>query len=182
MRNIALALLLAVPAGPLQAGRALKIYGNGFAFLVTEPEGWTIDVESAAQIANLVMYESGKTWREAEVVVFVRFVDRTRNETLEEFVKLDGSEFEQTCPFYEAEEIRLELQGQPQQFVTKAYHCPGYKEQVVAFTELPGRFGVFLLSAKKKEAVSAGLEPFKELLSSFQWLGDTGWRIRTRRQ
>lgn len=167
--------------GTLQAGQTLRIFGNGFSFLVTEPEGWVIDVESAAQLANFVAHEKGKTWREAELVIFARFIDKAPQETLGNFVNLDVDRFEEACPFFEIRDLALQVSG-AQKFQAREYTCPGYRSEVVAFTEVPGRFAVFVLSAKRREPLAAGLTPFQDLVSSFQWLDDPGWKFRRRPQ
>ena len=82
MVKIAPTLLCLILVGQLEAAKTLKIYGRSFSALVTEPEGWTIDVRSAIQIANLVMHKKGTSWREAEVVVFVRFIERAADENV----------------------------------------------------------------------------------------------------
>lgn len=159
----------------LQAGRTLKILGAGFSFLITEPEGWTIDIRSAAQIANLVMYKTGTTWREADVVVFARFIERAKKETLTDFVQLDINQFKENCPSSEIKDLNLKA-VKHEKFLTKAYNCQGGRNKIVAFTKLPKSFGVFVLSSKNDRAVSDALLPFEQMLSSFQWLGETEGR------
>ena len=67
---------LFIPGTSLLGSRTLKIYGKGFSFFITEPDGWIIDARSAAQLANFVMYVDGSNWRETEVLAFGRLVER----------------------------------------------------------------------------------------------------------
>ena len=171
-KTVPLILFLLTLTNQLQAGRTLKIFGRSFSFVVTEPAGWMIDVHSAAQIANLVMCKKGEMWREADVVVFARFIEKGREETLADFVKLDGKQFRTNCPSSEMRNLSLNLAKQPP-YLTKAYGCPGGKTEVVAFTELPEFFGVFVLSSRNDTMSREALPDFEQLLSSFRWLGRT---------
>lgn len=175
MWKIALALLWLILTGQLEAGRTLKIHTNTFSFLVTEPEGWMIDARSAIQIASLVMHKKGTTWREAEVVVFARFIEKAESETLADFGKSHLDHFAKRCPPLNIGDLTLKLTGK-RKFLTKAYGCPEGRNEVVAFTELPGFFGVFILSSRNKRAISSTLGLFQAMLLSFQWLGERDGR------
>lgn len=161
--------------GQAHAGHILKIHGNGFSFLITEPDGWVIDVESAAQIANFVMHEQGTTWRQATVMVFGRLMEKEKNENLQSFMKLDVDQFEENCPGFEVKDVPLNIPSEPK-FLAKAYNCPGARREVTAFAEVDNLFAVFILTAKKKELIDKSLPAFSQMLSSFRWLGRTSWR------
>jgi hypothetical protein len=154
---------------PLEAGRTLRIGGKDFSFSITEPEGWMIDFAAAPQIANFVMYPLHTTWRESDVVAFARFAPKGSQETLEAFLGNNLKEFQQRCPFYETEDVKLELSGS-QTFVTKALHCPSMRHEIVAVTEAPGFFITFVLSSNQRNQLQSALPPFRELLSSFLWV------------
>ncbi len=171
MRKIALVLLWWILAGQLEAGRTLRIHTNTFSFLVTEPEGWIIDARSAVQIASLVMHKRGTTWREAEVVVFARFIEKAEGETLADFGKSHLDHLAERCPPLKIGDLTLKLAGK-RKFLTKAYGCPEGRNEVVAFTELPGVFGVFILSSRDQSVIRSALGPFQEMLLSFRWLGE----------
>ena len=170
MEKIAPILLCLILVGQLEAAKTLRIYGRNFSALVTEPKDWTIDVRSAIQIANLVMHKKGTPWREAEIVVFARFIERAADENVTDLSKSYLDQFTDRCPLRKIGDLPLKLTGK-QKFLTKTYDCPGGRSEVVAFTKFPGFFGVFILSAREKGAIPSALEPFQELLSSFRWLG-----------
>lgn len=167
-------LLGCVPA--LEGGRTLRIRGLDYSFLVTEPSGWTIDVGSAIQVANFVMHREGTQWREADVVAFSRFFPRNQDEDLENFLQSELAGQEVLCPKLEISDLRLELELNPEtrkrpRVVAKLCACPGVKQEVVAFTEVPDYFVIFVLSARDEASISKALPIFQQLISSFRWLG-----------
>ena len=143
--------------------------GKRFSFSITEPEGWVIDFRSAAQIANFVMHPVETTWREASVVAFCRFIAKGPKETLEVFMEKDVREFQQRCPFYEIQDVDLEVQG-ARKFLTRELYCPSVRHEVVAVTEVPGFFVTFVLSSDRRDPLRNAFSPFQELLSSFLWV------------
>ena len=169
MRRIFALIVLLCTVCPLEGGRTLRIGGKDFSFSITEPEGWTIDFTAAQQIANFVMYPMNTTWRESDVVAFARFAPKGSQETLEVFLENNLKEFQQRCPFYETEDVKLESSG-AQTFVAKALHCPSMRHEIVAVTEVPGFFITFVLSSDQRNRLQSALSPFRELLSSFLWV------------
>lgn len=176
MRVLVRLILLLTVFTQLQGATLRRVYGHGFSFLIAEPEGWIVDNESAIQIANFVMYPQGMTWRQAEVIVLGRFVEKQKSETLQKFIEGEVDHIEENCPFLEIKDSTLELAGD-YKFVVKSQNCPGQRHEVVAFTELPDYFGVFILSAKRKGLIEDALPPYREMLESLQWLGRTRWRV-----
>ena len=167
-------LLVSIPA--LEGGRTLRIRGLDYSFLVTEPAGWTIDVGSAIQVANFVMHPEGTHWREADVVAFSRFFPRTQDEDLENFLQSELAGQEVLCPKLEISDLHLDLELNAEtrerpRVVAKSCVCPGGKQEVVAFTEVTDYFVIFVLSARDEASVSKALPTFRQLISSFRWLG-----------
>ncbi len=157
-----------VAATDLLGSRTLKIYGKGFSFFVTEPEGWVIDARSAAQLANFVMYTHGSDWRQADVLVFARMVEKGAGESLDDFGQLELIRLQQQCPELQVDDATLELKS-TRPFLAKSCLCPGGKQEIVVFSEAPGFFAIFVLSSKSSQALAGSLTPFQELVSSFRW-------------
>ncbi len=167
-------LLVSIPS--LEGGRTLRIRGLEYSFLVTEPAGWTIDVGSAIQVANFVMHPEGTQWREADVVAFSRFFPRSQDEDLEKFLQSELAGQEVLCPKLEISDLHLNLELNPEtrsrpRVVAKTCDCPGGKQEVVAFTEVTDYFVIFVLSARDEASISKALPTFRQLISSFRWLG-----------
>ena len=171
---------LILPGTSLLGSRTLKIYGKGFSFFVTEPDGWIIDARSAAQLANFVMYADGSDWRQTEVLAFGRLVERGPAESLQAFGELELIRFQQHCPEMKISDSDLELTGL-QSFFAKSCRCPGGKQEVVVFSEAPGFFAIFVLSSNDGKALIRSLPPFQELVSSFRWSGKAHPRAKLHR-
>ena len=169
MQKKVVLLLMLVTLAPVQAGKKLRVHGNRFFFLIAEPAGWTVDLDSAVQIAHFVAYNQGTNWREADIVIFGRLMAKKNRETLEAFVKSDVRQFEERCPFYKIEDVQLEVKS-TQRYLCKAYNCPGGRHEIVAVTEVPRFFAVFVLSSRQGEIPSHALPTFEEILTSFVWV------------
>ena len=154
--------------GSLIGGKTIRIAGKGFTFSITEPDGWKIDFGTASQIANFVMHPAGSDWRESPVVAFGRFTPRSSQERLESFVDRDAEDFQKTCPFYEIQDLDLDLKGFGE-FLVREYSCPGVRDEIVAVTEVSGFFVTFVLSSDHRDSLEGAVLPFREMLSSFNW-------------
>ncbi|MFQ5738433.1 MAG: hypothetical protein ACE5JX_05430 [Acidobacteriota bacterium] len=170
MRRLLPLLILLCTAHSVQGGNSIRISSYRFSFLINEPDEWVIDVRSAAQLANFVMYEKGTTWRNSPTVVFGRIVRRGEDETLIDFIEQSQAEFQGRCPLPKTRELDLGLEGAPT-FLARSYICPGMRGEIVAITEVPHYFAMFSLAADKEQSLENSLKPFKEMLSGFRWLG-----------
>ena len=165
--------ILLIVCDPLLGGKTVRIGGSGFTLSITEPEGWKIDFGTASQIANFVMHTAGSSWRNSPVVACGRLTPRTPQESLESFVGRDADEFEKACPFYEARDLDLALKGF-RKFLIRELSCPGVRDEIVAVTEVPGFFVTFVLSSDRRDSLDEAVSPFREMLSSFDWVS---WEV-----
>ncbi len=168
--RLALILALLAPASALgQEGRLQTLrFGRELSFDILTPFGWEIDYSSANQLAHFVMHESGTTWRHASSVVYARLVPRTSEEKIDAYIEESRDEAKQTCPALEYDDISLEIKGSSH-FVTTAYECLGSRHEIVAVTEIPKFFFLFVLSSKSEESLRAGIPAFQAILSSFAY-------------
>jgi hypothetical protein len=167
-RIVALSVLL-IACGSLLGGNTLRIGGKGFAFSITEPDGWKIDFGTATQIANFVMHPAVSSWRKSSVVAFGRLTPRGSQETLESFLGRDAEEFQKACPFYEIQDMDLDLTGF-REFLVREHSCPSVRDEIVAVTEVPGFFVTFVLSSDHRPSLDGAVLPFQEMLASFNWV------------
>jgi len=168
-KRVAALWIFLIVCGPLLGGKTIRIGGNGFSLSITEPDGWEIEFGAASQIANFVMHPAGSSWRESPVVAFGRLTPRTSQETLESFVGRDTEELQKACPFYEAKDLDLDLKGF-RRFLVRDFSCPGVRDEIVAVTEVPGFFVTFVLSSDRRDLLDGAVSPFREMLSSFEWV------------
>ena len=167
-RKMALWIFL-IACGSLMGGNTIRIGGKGFTLAITEPDGWKIDFGGASQLANFVMHPAGSSWRNSPVVAFGRFSPRSSQETLESFVEKDAEELQKTCPFYEIRNLDLDLKGL-RKFLVREHSCPSVRDEIVAITEVPGFFVTFVLSSDHRDSLQSAVVPFREMLSSFDWV------------
>ncbi len=157
-------------------GGTLRFNLPSFSFSITEPEGWMVDHRSAAQVAHLVLNEKGKQWRQADLVIFVRFVPNQEQESAEAFLQADEERFMEQCAFAEIQDVDLHLDGfQP--YLIKSYECPGIQTEIVAVTQVSSHFALFVLSSQKGNDASRGLEPFRMVLDTFRWVPTAPARV-----
>ncbi len=156
-------------SNPSPTGRTLRIRVGDLSFLVTEPQGWTIDRVSAAQLAHFIAHRQGVSWREAEAVVFGRVVEKQESQDLGSFLTLQLEQYQQGCPLFEEEQIPDESGDWDPRFTRHAFYCPGRKYEVVALTEFPTHFALFILSTSEREVIRSSLPAFRKLLASVHW-------------
>lgn len=169
MARAVLVLCLFLTVSQAFAGRPVRLSSPGFSVVVSEPEGWVLDVSSAAQVSHVVLYEKGKNWREAEVVIFGRFISRSPDESRDDFVESEEEKFNRQCAFGDISREDLDLQS-AHDFLVKFYDCPGFQSEIVAVAEVPSFFVVFTLTAQTLVDPRTAVEPFKEVLNEFRWI------------
>ena len=128
-----------------------------------------MDVQSVSQIANFVVHPAESTWRSAPVVIFGRFVPRSASETLSAFVKQDEDRFRASCTGARVGDVDWEA-NLDRTFLLKSFTCINQRKEIVAVTELPSYFGIFILSGQEALAVDEAASSFQVLLAGFQWI------------
>lgn len=151
-------------------GNTVRITSPYFSFLISEPDEWTLDLQSASQIAHFVLTPKGVTWRTSDLVIFGRFVRAESSDTLESFLQADKEKFAEGCKSPQVHDLDWDLEG-AHPFQVRSYVCPGTQDEIVAVAQVPRYFAVFILSAQLGGNVSDGKEAFKEVLNGFRWLG-----------
>lgn len=153
---------LAASGGPVRTFR-----GNGFLVGIAEPQGWVINM-NAPQLAQFVLHRMGKTWREADSVIFVRLIPRQADQRAEAFVQSNVQDFEQSCVAPEVRDVDLKMGGQ-RKFWIKSYDCASMRHEVTAVTEVPGFFILFVLTSRGGPATEPIMTAYREVLTSFVW-------------
>ena len=102
-------------------------------------------------------------------MAFGRFSPKGSQETLESFVEKDTEELQKTCPFYEIRNLDLKVKGL-RKFLVREHSCPSVRDEIVAITEVPGFFVTFVLSSNHRDSLQSAVVPFREMLSSFDWV------------
>ena len=151
------------------AGTSLRFNSDLYSFVIEQPDGWIVDVRSVSQIANFVVHPTETHWRSAPVVIFGRFVPRSTGETLSDFVKQDEELFRAGCAGARVTDMDWEEELE-RTFLLKSFTCVNQRKEIVAVTEVPSYFGIFILSGKEPHAVDEAASSFQDLLDGFQWI------------
>ena len=128
-----------------------------------------MDVQSVSQIANFVVHPAETHWRSAPAVIFGRFVPRSTGETLSDFVKQDEERFRAGCNGARVKDVDWKADSE-RTFLLKDFTCVNQRKEIVAVTEVPSYFGIFILSGQEAQAVDAAAGSFQVLLAGFQWI------------
>ncbi len=151
------------------AGASLRFNSPLYSFVIGQPEGWIVDARSVSQIANFVVHPAETSWRTAPVVMFGRFVPRSEGETLADFVKQDEDRFKSGCTSPQVKNLNWGLDLE-RTFLFKSFVCFSQRKEIVAITEVPSYFGIFILSGREASAVDEAAPSFNALLEGFRWI------------
>ena len=169
MAKVFLTLAFLVLISPIWAGTSLRFNSPLYSFVIEQPDGWIVDVQSVSQIANFVVHPAETDWRSAPVRIFGRFVPRSASETLSAFVKQDEDRFRASCTGARVGDVDWEA-NLDRTFLLKSFTCINQRKEIVAVTELPSYFGIFILSGQEALAVDEASSSFQVLLAGFQWI------------
>lgn len=164
---LSLAFLVFMPQA--WAGMSLRFNSPLYSFVIEQPDGWIVDVQSVSQIANFVVHPAETDWRSAPVVIFGRFVPRSASETLSDFVKQDEERFRAGCTGARVRDLDWKADLE-RTFLLKSFTCVNQRKEIVAVTEVPSYFGIFILSGQEALAVDAAAGSLQVLLAGFQWI------------
>ncbi len=146
---------------------ALLISGEGFSFMVQEPQGWTGDTDRARQYGvSVVFFPALPASKAAEVTIRVR-VDEKKHENLVEDLTADLKGLRQRDPETQSRDLEVKHPG----YATfpKLFYKPGSFFEYVAYLN-PGPqypFSLEVAMSKAKSAASPGeLAAFESVLKS----------------
>ncbi len=169
MSKVFLALAFLVWLPEATAGTSLRFNSVLYSFVIEQPDGWVVEVESVSQIANFVLHPAETHWRSAPVVIFGRFVPRAAGETLADFVKQDEQRFREGCTGARVTDVDWKADLE-RTFLLKSLTCVNRRKEIVAVTEVPSYFGVFILSGQQPREVDEASGSFQVLLGGFEWI------------
>ncbi|HEV7507692.1 MAG TPA: hypothetical protein VGS07_22600 [Thermoanaerobaculia bacterium] len=143
------------------------ISGDGFSFMIQEPQGWTGDTDRARQYGvSVVFFPSLAESKAADVTIRVR-VDEKTNENLAEDLKADLNGLRRQYPELQSQDLDVKHPA----YVTfpKLFYKPGSFFEYVTYLN-PGPqfpFSVSVAMSKAKSAASPGeLGAFESVVKS----------------
>lgn len=176
---VTLALLLAV-AQVASAQRiepekpALLVYGDGFAFAVTEPPSWSGDTEHAAEYhVNVVFFPSDAASRKADVTIRVRLNPKVDEDTAGD-LEYDAESYKKEYAGVRFDELALAHPSYP--IYSRLFSVPKSFYEYVAYLNpgkgLPFTFSVSM-SIAKRPATPGELAALRAVVTSLRLLKPT---------
>jgi hypothetical protein len=177
IQRVAVCLILALVVSPTLPSRASDaaagiIYGPDHAFAVTAPSGWVLDNESGVgQGLWAVLYPTGSSWRDSNVVMYINTASKAEDPTLEGLIKGDLERQRKESPSLTITPGEpLALPDGPKALVN---HFSGDKwgnHESVAYIEAPTVWVMVVLSSRDEPAYKAALPAFSDLVKSYKFL------------
>ena len=153
------------------------VYGDGFSYQVTAPAGWVLDTEAGvADGLSAVFYPAGRTWTNAEAVMYVHSMERPAGATLEQVIAGEAASFMHASGGHPAVRavgaVALEsgIHAPVRLFSGDRYG----NHEAIAYVETPTVIGLVVLSAHQQPAFDAALPAFRALVRSWQYAGSGG--------
>lgn len=151
------------------------VVGNGVIFALGEPSGWKMDTNSAKN-NNLpvVYYPSGQTWGNAPAVMYVNSATNDCHTSFEKFISNDLAEFKSNSPKITITEGGAMTVGVTR-VIVKLFTGDKYgnSEAVAYLDNKDSAFISITLTSRTQELFDEALPVFKELVSSFQLVGNS---------
>jgi hypothetical protein len=145
-------------------GDGLVVYGDGWAFMVSEPPGWHGDTEAASQYqVNIVFFPDAGHSKQTDVTIRVRVNQKGDDEAIElrEEMKADMAEYRSKYPKVEFSDLDLRHRKYP--LVAKLFLVRGEFFEYVAYVN-PGKEYSYLFSV----AMSCGEPATADEMAAYQ--------------
>lgn len=151
------------------------VVGNGVIFALPEPAGWKMDADSARNNSlPVVYYPTGQTWSNAPAVIYVNSSINDCQTSFEKFIANDLAEFRSNSPNIVIKDGEaMTVDGK--KVVIKLFNGDRYgNSEAVAYVDnTDGAFISITLTSRTQPLFENALPVFKELVSSFQLVGNS---------
>ena len=152
------------------------IYGKNHSFKLTAPSGWVLDNKSGAQQGiHAVFYEKGKSWAQAETVMYGNTAELKipKQENLKELMQYDKGVFKKKYPGIKiTEEKNIIINGNTTAIV-RFFGSKSYGNyEAIAYIDA-GKTGIMIvMSSRTESGFKKAYEKFVELVKSYEFLQD----------
>jgi len=165
--------LCAVAAFAQSSGDAGILYGTDYVFTVTAPAGWILDSESGkSQGFCAVLYESGKTWLNADTVIYANTVSKRikGQETLQEFLAYDVASFKKRSPALSVTPA-ADLKTKEGKAIVRRFEGDQHGNfEAVAYLDEEFTIVMLVLSSRTKAGLESAYPTFEKLVGSYRFL------------
>lgn len=151
------------------------VVGNGVIFALADPSGWEMDTNSS-QNNNLpvVYYPSGQNWGNAPAVMYANSSINDCHTSFEKFISNDLAEFKSNSPKIVIKEGgTMTVDGK--KVIVNLFNGDrwGNSEAVAYIDNKDGAFITVSLTSRTQKLFDEAYPVFKELISSFQFVGNS---------
>lgn len=148
------------------------IYGTDHAFTLTAPDGWVLDNASGvAQGLHAVFYPKGSSWKASPVVMYANVVHKkSEKDALETIIESDVADFKRQSPGMKVEDA--EAPPGSGKNVRVKYFVDDDSHEAVAYIGENKVVVMLVLNAKTKKGFDDALPAFRQLISTYHFLGD----------
>ena len=158
---------------------ALLVYGNGFMFGVTEPDGWVGDTSDKAtrRVVNIIFFPKDKASKSQGVKVMIRISPKVDENTADALLA-DIAGYKRKFPSLEQED--LSLQHPEYKTIAKLIFTRDSLYEYIAYLNPgPGTQFVFsvVLYKTRSRASKPELQAFEEVLKSVRLLSAPGFKV-----
>ena len=152
--------------------KGLIIDGENFWFMITEPKGWTVEIEDAnARELNAYFVITGYTWQNSPALIYIRVMDK-QGLTVEEHLQADMKNYKNKKQSIEFK--KYDVKGFLYHYVSKNYLIDGKFCDYLCYAD-PGpdckSYLIFVLTSGMKDC-GKYTDVFNTFLKSFTWGGD----------
>ena len=152
--------------------KGLIIHGDNFWFMITEPKGWTVEIEDAkARQLNAYFVLAGYTWHNSPALIYIRVMDK-QGLTVEEHLQADMKHYmskNQSIRFK-----KYDVEGFRYHYASKNYLIDDKYCDYLCYVD-PGpdckSYLIFVLTSNMKDC-GRYTDVFNTFLKSFIWGGD----------
>jgi len=144
--------------------------GRSFSFVLKEPNGWTMDIETArSQGLQVVLYPDGSSWKNAAAVMYARVIDKDEDQsTIDKVISNDVADFmklskESTV----SDSPPLETRDKSKSISKVFYDAANKNYETVTFIDGSKVVVILALSSRQKTEYDKALPAFKALVGSY---------------
>ncbi|MEZ0231495.1 MAG: hypothetical protein ACAH12_01540 [Methylophilaceae bacterium] len=172
---ILLVVLSSYALSSLAETQKFTVVGNGVIFALADPAGWEMDTNSQQNNKlPVVYYPTGQTWGNAHAVIYANSSMNDCHTSLEKYIAEDIADFKNNSPNIVIKDGgALTIDGK--KIIIKMFTGDhfGNIEAVAYVDNKDGPFITITLTSRTQQLFDEALPIFKELVSSFQLVGNS---------
>lgn len=148
------------------------IYGPGFAFALTAPEGWRLD-ETAAKENDLfaAVLPDGKSWKKAEVRMYASIVrlDSSNNESIQTVMERDAKYFNNNSKSLQITDIDTVNFGEQRIYLRSIKGVEKEPYKIIGYADEKNLVVLIGMGSTNQSLYEDNLKNFRALLASFRF-------------